>query len=152
MTAYILLLLQIPADKVDFWKLHKQGMDLENMTQREMYPPRFKLVISGRSAIEATIADITFTGSQEDLDTEILLELDADIGKYDKCSIAMMVRFEVVFSGGCSDCLVLSHVVRVSAMLFFCMHWLVVSFVACIAVSSTQLLVEYRAVTFAYSI
>ncbi len=46
------------------------------MTLNEMYPPRFKLVISGQEATKNAIAEISFTGSQEDLDTEILLELD----------------------------------------------------------------------------
>lgn len=69
--------MQIPASRVDFWALHNQGNDLENMTRNEMYPPRFKLVIHGRNATEPTIAKVTFTGSQDDLDTDILLEPDS---------------------------------------------------------------------------
>ena len=69
--------MQIPASRVDFWTLHDHGNDLENMTRNEMYPPRFKLVIHGRNATEPTIARVTFTGSQDDLDTDILLEPDA---------------------------------------------------------------------------
>lgn len=71
--------MQIPAFKVDFWRLHDQGMDLESMTCNEMYPPRFKLVVYGKNSTEPAIAKVTFTGSQDDLDTDILLE-PADIG------------------------------------------------------------------------
>ena len=67
---------QILASSIDFWKLHDQGNNIEHMTQNEMYPPRFKLVISGKEATKSAIAEIDFIGSQEDLDTEILLELD----------------------------------------------------------------------------
>lgn len=61
---------------IDFWQLHDQGHDLEHMTLNEMYPPRFKVGISGKEATKLAIADISFTGSKEDLDTEIMLELD----------------------------------------------------------------------------
>ena len=46
------------------------------MTHREMYPPRFKLTVSGRNATEPAVAEITFAGSEDDLDTDILLEPD----------------------------------------------------------------------------
>lgn len=67
---------QILAASIDFWKLHDQGNDLEDMTQREMYPPRFKLEISGQEATNSDIAEVSFVGSEEDLDTEIMLELN----------------------------------------------------------------------------
>ena len=39
-----------------------------------IYPPRFKLVVHGRNAAEPAIAQILFTGAQEKLDTDILLD------------------------------------------------------------------------------
>jgi hypothetical protein len=49
---------------------------LELATLNRTYPPRFKLVISGKSATDSTIARVSFTGSNEDLDTDIILEPD----------------------------------------------------------------------------
>lgn len=46
------------------------------MTIHQMYPPRFKLVVYGKRAMEPAIAQIIFTGSVKDLDTDILLGLD----------------------------------------------------------------------------
>ena len=67
--------LQIPASKVDFWKLHDQNIDLEMMSINRMYPPRFKLILYGRNAIEPAAAQIIFTGSiDESLNTDIFLE------------------------------------------------------------------------------
>ena len=44
------------------------------MSTYRMYPPRFKLLVSGRNAVEPAEATIEFTGSIINLDTAILLE------------------------------------------------------------------------------
>lgn len=46
------------------------------MTVNRIYPPRFKLVISGKNATDPTIVRITFNGSHDVLDTNIVLEPD----------------------------------------------------------------------------
>lgn len=72
--------IQILASDVDFWKLHEYGRDLELMALNSIYPPRFKLVIHGRNAEKPAIAQILFTGAQEDLNTDILI--DPEDGRY----------------------------------------------------------------------
>ena len=64
------------ASSIDFWRLHDEGVDLEFETLKRVYPPRFKMVVSGKNATESTIAQVSFSGSLEDLDTDIILEPD----------------------------------------------------------------------------
>lgn len=70
---------------VDFWKLYDQGADLEYMAVNRMYPPRFKLSVYGKNAVEPAIAQITFNGSINNLDTEIILEPG-----YGMCSVCLV--------------------------------------------------------------
>ena len=50
------------------------------MTMRGKYPPRFQLVVSGKNATTATLAQITFIGSCDDIVANVFLE--PDDGKY----------------------------------------------------------------------
>ena len=46
------------------------------MTMHGMYPPRFKLVVYGKNAAAPALAQITFNGSCDDIDTNVILEPD----------------------------------------------------------------------------
>ena len=61
----------IDAQEVDFWG--RDAEQLKLMAERRMYPPRFTVCVTGSSATGPSSLQVKFAGSQQKLNTEIML-------------------------------------------------------------------------------
>ena len=75
-SGFKLILLQIHAKDVHFWWKFRMPRDLVLACVARMYPPRFTLEVSARSATESVCMEVDFKGPKEDVSTEIQLEYD----------------------------------------------------------------------------
>ena len=65
------LILQVLASEVDFWNY--TPTDLKTMEDEKMYPPRFEVLIDGRSAIGDSMLTVNFSGIKKKLMVKIPL-------------------------------------------------------------------------------
>ena len=71
---YIYILFQITANELQFWTSDKVQLDqLQLEIEEELYPPRFKIAAGG-DVTKSVLAEITFKGTAENLNTELLLK------------------------------------------------------------------------------
>ena len=61
----------IGACEIDFWE--RDAEQLELMEEKRMYPPRFTVCVTGSSATGPSSLQVKFAGSQQKLNTEIML-------------------------------------------------------------------------------
>ena len=61
-------------DVFGFWDNFKTTAALVEACRNKLYPPRFKIEVSGKEAIKSTHFKVTFKGAVDKLETEILLE------------------------------------------------------------------------------
>lgn len=69
--SHLIFCQMIEAHEVDFWD--RDAEQLELMEERRMYPPRFTVCVTGSSATGPSSLQVKFAGSQQKLNTEIML-------------------------------------------------------------------------------